>query len=284
METDGIEEAFEGQLRVAVTAAGQIGQTIARLRGEALRRAQAQSEQQARELQSRIEAERRAARVELANVHRTEWWDQATPEQIGRTYQIARAWQHEDPEAVRAEQRMRDELRSRYGVDPHDAGADVDQVQQLIRAEAERAERERMNAEGERVRAAEEEAEALRLIAYANQEEQLAAEARAAAAHEPDPEERARAEAEAAQREGAASDARADSGRAYDSAERREATAHSLDAKGIQSEVVAARMRADVAQGKPATEAVQGAGKSKAPKARKSRGRGAQVQRTGLDR
>jgi uncharacterized membrane protein len=84
-ETDGIEEAFEGQLRVLVTAAGQVGERLARAREEALRNAQARSEQEHRELQSRIEAERRAARVEMANVHRSDWWDRATPEQIGRT-------------------------------------------------------------------------------------------------------------------------------------------------------------------------------------------------------
>ena len=123
-ETDGIEEAFEGQLRVLVTAAGQVGERIARGREEALRRAQAQSEQEARELQSRLAAEQRAARAELANVHRSDWWDRATPEVIGRTYQVARAWSQEDPEAVRAEQRMNDELRTRYGVDVNSTNAD----------------------------------------------------------------------------------------------------------------------------------------------------------------
>jgi hypothetical protein len=52
-ETDGIEEAFEGQVRVLVTATGQIGERLARAREQALRRAQGQSEQEAREMQSR---------------------------------------------------------------------------------------------------------------------------------------------------------------------------------------------------------------------------------------
>jgi hypothetical protein len=45
-------------------------------------------------------------------------------------------------------------------------------------------------------------------------------------------------------------------------------------------------MRADVSQATPATEAVKGAGKANAPKARKATGRGAQLQaqRTGLAR
>ena len=46
-ESDGIEEAFEGQLRIAVTAAGRVGEAFARGCEEAARRAQAQSEQAA---------------------------------------------------------------------------------------------------------------------------------------------------------------------------------------------------------------------------------------------
>ncbi len=45
-------------------------------------KAQAASESQARVLTSRLEAERRAARTEYANVHHNDWWDNATPEQI----------------------------------------------------------------------------------------------------------------------------------------------------------------------------------------------------------
>lgn len=42
------------------------------MRAEVLRWAQARSEQQSRELQSRFEAERRAARVALENVYRSD--------------------------------------------------------------------------------------------------------------------------------------------------------------------------------------------------------------------
>lgn len=263
-ETDGIEEAFEGQLRVLVTAAGQVGERLARAREEALRNAQARSEQEYRELQSRIEAERRAARVEMANVHRSDWWDRATPEQIGRTYQLARAWSQEDPEAARTEQRVRDELRARYGIDVDAVGGDPETVRQRIRFELDRAERERVGSDAERGRAATEQIEAQRLLAHANQEDQRAAEAE--------------------QRETTAGRAREDGRNLYDSAERREGTTRDLEAKGIDREVVATRMRADVSQAKPATEAVKAGAAARAPKARKTRGRAAQVQRTGLDR
>lgn len=275
-ETDGIEEAFEGQLRVLVTAAGQVGERIVRGREEALRRAQAQSEQEARELQSRLAAEQRVARAELANVHRSDWWDRATPEAIGRTYQVARAWSQEDPEAVRAAQRMNDELRTRYGVDVNSTNADP----AAVRAAIDRAEQGRAQADAERTRAASENAEAQRLVAQANQEDQRAAGARAAAEYEP-----AWALAEAEQREAIADRAREDGRTMYDSSERREGTARDLESRGISEETVATRMRADVSQAEPATEALQAKQRRKSPKARKRRGsRGAQIQRTGLSR
>ena len=282
-ETDGIEEAITGQIRVAVTAAAQVGQAIGRAREEALRRAATLDERQARELRSRLDAERAAARAEVAQVNRSEWWDNSTPEQIGRTYQVARAWQGEDSEISRAEQRMSDELRSRYGIDVHDTGASPDDVRQLIRLQSERAERDRLQSDGERTRAAAEEAEALRLLAVADQEDRRADEARAAAEFEPDAEERERARHQAEQHERTADRAREDGKTTYDSADRRSSTATELERRGIAQETVATRMRADVSQAKPATAAVA-AGKTKAAKARKTRGRGAQVQRTGLDR
>jgi len=279
-ETDGIEEAFEGQLRVLVTAAAQIGERIARAREDAQRRAQATSEQEARELTSRLAAEQRAARAELGNVYRSEWWDRATPEQIGHTYQVARAWSQEDPEAVRAETRMRDELRTRYGVDVDRTHADP----AAVRSALERAEKDRAHAEAERTRAAAENAEAARLMQQADRDDARADQARAAAEHEPDPDERARAAAEVEQRETTAAGTQQDGRTLYDSAERRSATATELEAQGIEREAVTARMQADVSQAKPPGEAVKGGATVKGAKARKARARGPQVQRTGLGR
>lgn len=279
-ETDGIEEAFEGQLRVLVTTAAQIGERIARAREDAQRRALATSEQEARELASRLAAEQRAARLELGNVYRSDWWDRATAEQIGHAYQVARAWSHEDPEAVRAEGRIRDELRTRYGVDVDQTYADPAAVRVAIA----RAEHDRAHGDAERTRAAAENAEAFRLMQQADREDQRVEQARAAAEHEPDPDERARAVVEAEQRETTAAGAREDGRALYDSAERRSTTASKLEAMGIDREVVATRMHADVSQAKPAAEAVKGGPMVKGAKARTARGRGPRAQRAGLGR
>jgi hypothetical protein len=352
-ESDGIAEAFEGQVRVLVTAAGQVGERIARWREEALRRAQARSEQQARELQARFEAERRVARVELGTVYRSDWWDRASVEQVAQTYQVARAWAHEDPDAVRATEHMRSEMHTRYGLDPvglaaraqaerdastpgvrfeardeldgsrpfrvltkDDALATIDRL--LADADLDPSKggglREVQGwkgkdpdvdlaiaskfphlmseaelvavavAEKERHRAAAEHAEAQRLLQQTDREDPLADQARSAAEHEPDPDESARAATEAAQREALSDRAREDGRATYDSAERRDATASELRAKGIASDVVDTRMRADISQARPATEAVAAKTAGRSPKAQKSRGRAAQVQRAGLDR
>lgn len=124
-ESDGIEEAIEGQMRLLVTAAAQAGDRLARMREDALRRAQATSEREARELQSRLAAEQRAVRADLAGVQRADWWEKATPERIAQTYESAVAWREEEPEAARAEALIVDELRTRHGITPDQLRAQI---------------------------------------------------------------------------------------------------------------------------------------------------------------
>ncbi len=278
-ESDGISEAFEGQLRVAVTAAGRVGEIIARQREEAARRAQAESQQQARELASRFAAERQSARVGLSGVYRNDWWERATPEQIGTTLATARAWGNEDPEAVRAEAHMRDELRTRYGVDVAQAGGDPQAVQAAVDAEL-----LRRQSDTERQRGTGEVAEAALLMREADRADRQAeaADQRAENAFDGS-EERTQAREEAQTHERAAESARAEAGPKYDSAQRRENDANQLEAKGIDKEAVAAKMYADVGNAKPATEAVKGV-PATAAKAKPARSAAARVQRSELGR
>ncbi|PTT16090.1 hypothetical protein DBR36_13550 [Microbacterium sp. HMWF026] len=278
-ESDGISEAFEGQLRVAVTAAGRVGEIIARQREEAARRAQAESQQQARELASRLAAERQSARVELSAVYRNDWWERATPEQIGTTLATARAWGNEDPETVRAEAHMRDELRARYGIDAAQAGGDPQAVQVAIDAEL-----LRRQSETERQRGTGEEAEAALLMREVDRADRQAEAADERAENAPGgSDERTQAREDAQAHERAAESARAEAGPKYDSAERRENDANQLEAKGIDKEAVAAKMHADVGNAKPATEAVKGL-PANAAKVKPARSAAARVQRSELGR
>lgn len=191
------------------------------------------SEQEARALTSRFQAEREAARAQLSRVHDCQWWDNAQPHDISHAWETSKAWSGEDPEAVRAEQRITQELGTRYGITPEQLRASI---------------------AVERQREAAELAEAQRLMERAEKEDRNNR-------GEPTPGEH-----------GSESDQmRGSSAQLYDSAERRDATADKLEASGIERGVVDTHTRADASHAYPATDAV--AKKSpRSAKARKKRG------------
>lgn len=262
--SDGIDEAFEGALRVMLTAAGRAGEQLARDRERAARDAQAASQQRAAELSNRITAEREAAKASLSTVYREAWWLTASPEDIARQYQTSTAWADVEPEAVRAEQHIASELRRRYGVDLDSRAGDPGAVRDAMhQAERARDDAGRAEAGGRR-----DLAEGAQLIAQADAADRRA-EQEALGLDSPD----RGAEVEELEQRAEV---------AYDSAERRQAMAEELRGVASQAEV-AARVRADVSQALPAAEATRGAGRRPA-KARRARGGQQQLQRPGLTR
>jgi hypothetical protein len=124
-----------------------------------------------------------------------------------------------------------------------------------------------------RVQSEDERVEARLLLEQADYDDARAEEARDVAEHAPgiDEDERLRQIVEAEQKHQDAAQTEHDGHQVWDSAERKQAIAEELHAKGIDAEVVATRMRADIAQGKPATEAVKGTVGRRPPAARKIR-------------
>ena len=72
--------------------------------------------------------------------------------------------------------------------------------------------------------------------------------------------------------QGRASAERSEGQLKYDSAARREATANELASRGIPQDTIDVRMRADIAQGRPASEAAAQAGRVNVPKTNRGRG------------
>lgn len=287
-DSDGIDEALGGVSQVAMTAAGRLGEQLARELERQAREAQARSEQASRELAGRLRAEREAARASLVPVSTSEWWETASGEDVTKAYTTARAWSELDPEAKQAEERIVREVRERYGIDVSHT------PDQAAMSEAiERAERARNDAGEQRAFAGGDRAEA---VGVTNQADVIdrAAEAELLGrltddSHEVVDDTRERhsldildPRVDNTMREGVEDAARADhqhehttantmrgeAGVAYDSAARRETLAHSLD--GIQNKAaVQARLRSDVAQARPATDAVTTT-PGQAPKAKKT--------------
>jgi len=260
-ESDGIEDVFEHHLQVAVQGAARMGEMIAYQRAGQARQAEAGSVQEARELQARRAAEWQATRADLAATTRPDWWDRATVEDIAHIYQTATAWAPVEAEAGRYRDTMREQIRTRYGVDV-DGAVDETAVARRIKDELDR------QAEIERTRANAEVAEAAALMEHADRVDR-AAEERDDRAQQ--------AEAERL---------RDDAGLVYDSAERRDALAEELRRKGVDGEAVEARITADVGHAKPAAEAVRTGVSRAAQRPGKSRGasRATGRTRTGLER
>lgn len=239
-ESDGIDEALQGVTQVAMTAAARMGEQLARLREAQLREAQARSEQAGRELASRLTAEREAARAALAPVSRPDWWAAASGQDVAMALTTARAWRDSDtPDAdfARAEQRIVDELRTRYGVDVP-AGADA----AAVSAATDEANRARSDAREERTHSRDDQAEAAELMAAADAVD-------AVGAVETGPQGSTKGLAEPAL------EAAAQAAEAYDSAVRRDTMAQGLD--HVENRLaVQARVTADVAQARHASDAV----------------------------
>ncbi|MBT2523247.1 hypothetical protein [Arthrobacter sp. ISL-28] len=221
-EADGIDEAVDGALRTGLMVASRIGEQLARMRAEDQRTIAAAEEHRARQLQERFDAQRAAARAQLAPVAREDWWDKATPAMIERAHETATAWKTYDPIAAQAAETIGDQVQSRYGIDVNNTGADERSVSEALA----RAQQARSEAEKERTKASTartDEVIAGSAMVGANREDQAAGQTQA----EP----------------------------AYDSPERRQQLAESLEGKGDR-EAVNARLLADKHQGTPATAAV----------------------------
>lgn len=295
-ESDGMEEAFEGQLRVGLLVAGRVAEELSRMRQNAAREAEARSVQAARELQDRVAAERTMARAALAPVGRDQWWERAQPGDIAAAWQTARTWETVEPDARRAADTIREQARDRYGVDVDDLGERDGALERALteRAAAKGAEAGSVD---EQARAAQDRAVAV-LLASENAEERAeaderlvpvsglqsaAAEAgvRAAAA------DRAAAEGQAATAAaGAAGTTPAEAGGpAYDSPQRRRELAEHLGRTvGPEHvEAIEARVTADKTSARPVTDVAAQQGAVDTTRARRAaaagRGQGRVVER-----
>jgi hypothetical protein len=171
-ETDGVGEMFDDSLRVALTMASQFGERISRLREQMSRMREASAQQEYRELESRFEAERGAARASLSPVQHAEWWNTAGVDDIAQAHETATVWRDHDETAREAGDTIRLEVSERYGIDVDAPGADQAAVAAALRD----AERDRAEARVERERSGEELTASQILFANADRHEREAQE------------------------------------------------------------------------------------------------------------
>lgn len=99
-----------------IRGANRTAQVLARAMGAACRWAGARGEERARQETAQVRNRQRADSLVWRATARDDWWERATPDRIGRTWQAAATWWHVDPRAWEAAEAMADRL-STMGVD-----------------------------------------------------------------------------------------------------------------------------------------------------------------------
>jgi len=298
-ESDGIEDALEGQLRMGLLIAGRVAEELARQREQVARAAEQQSAQAVRDLQERAAAERTTARAVLVPLERAAWWDRAKPADIEAAWRTARQWAGVEPDAARAAETIREQVRTRYGIDVdalkagHSQGGGRGDA--LARALDDRAAQAAGQVQAQHRAEADKETIVATLLAGEAADERAAVADATSTTRDAvrggvdegalrDPAERADDRAAvattdtdgsvaAAHRATVASDSAASVGRGleYDSPQRRAATAAELRALvgAEHAEAVEAVMSADTASARPVTAVVSTNGRSGGPAGRR---------------
>lgn len=262
VQGDGVLDEAEGNMRMALMGASQLAQAATRARREAAERATRRDLEEARQIQARLDAERVAARAELAPVHQSSWWDQAQARDVARAYETAVTFRDEDQAARDAESRIRQELRDRYQIEVNETGADPS----VVRASLAEQDGIRRDRELEQDQARDDQDLAAGLT--------VGAEALELGADLED------AQEAAALRELAA-DVEHDAELTWDSAERREAHVAGIQPGETQPVAAAAWKQADVDNARHPREAVA-SGKTRSRKSRvASAAPGKQIERDG---
>ena len=253
LQADGVFEEAEGNIRQQLMAAAQLARTATQARQDAAQRATRRDLEEARQLQAQLDAQRVAARAELAPVHESSWWDQAQVRDVARAYETAVTFRDEDQAARDAESRIRQELRERYDVEVLETGAVPAVVRAaLVDRDTERAERDERQAQ-----ARDNQDLAAGLV--------VGAEVLEVSADLADAEEAQDLRDLAAGLEDAVEH---NAEMSWDSAVRRELHVEGIKAGPDQAAAATAWKQADVDQARHPREAVQGGRKGKSPRAR----------------
>lgn len=229
-DPDGMNEAVEDRMRgglvIGLTIATRAAEQMAQIVAARAREAAAADASLARELSSRLAAERGAAKASVMGVNSEAWWKRAKPEEIATAWQTTQTWRDQDPHLAAVGNRIRDEVHERYGIDVKNLRPDPHALEEALEVRG----LTQDQARAQHQRAGQDVAEAVVLITDADGAERANDASRAGASE---------AHGEVV----------------YDSAQRRENLATRLEGVA-EPEAVQSRVLSDTGQARPAADAV----------------------------
>lgn len=132
MSEDGFDDVVERGMRQLLAAALQLAERVARVRQELIRNQQPGTQRANQEQLREVATDRANMQAALAPVEEFQWWNKASAEQIAGVYEAAEAWKDYDPIALQASERIRDEVKARYGIDTADLQGDRGYLQDVV--------------------------------------------------------------------------------------------------------------------------------------------------------
>jgi hypothetical protein len=242
----GVEDEVEHALRLGLATAAQLADRVTRARQELTRDAQRRSDDEYRQLEARFRAEGASAAARLSVVHRPEWWNGASPQQIVSMYELAHRWRDDHPDAANAADTIAQQVQDRYGIDVISPDPDPDELRAaLARAELDRATTSSHTSTAERP---DDLATAVAAVARADQRDAALGET-AEAMDSRDQSAEAPLTARPAGQEPT------EPIPALDTLERRSAAAIQMRDAGLPEEIISVAVRADIAHARPAADA-----------------------------
>jgi hypothetical protein len=119
-EHDGIHEAVEHFFRDGIGLAIRVAAEHQQLREKRLMLAREDGRQSVTDELHRQGLDRALNATRWQLVQQPDWWDKMPASEILRTYESARSFGDEDPNAAATVHAMNHEVKERYGVDPED--------------------------------------------------------------------------------------------------------------------------------------------------------------------
>ena len=118
-------ERIKGYVILAITMGARVAEVHASRRRDQQRQAERQSSVLARQVVDQQRVEASMVRHQFRDVATPDWWQRATPSEIGAVYATARSYGAVDAELAGLTRYMADEIGVRYGIDAEQTAAEA---------------------------------------------------------------------------------------------------------------------------------------------------------------
>lgn len=113
---DGVEDQIGEDLRLGLLIAAQAAHRLMDRFSERAREREREAREETQRFQAELEAHRAMAAAVTRDAGTDRWWQESSPQQIARAWEVGRVWEGRDDELSARVQAVREGLADRYGI------------------------------------------------------------------------------------------------------------------------------------------------------------------------